>query len=74
MVAEIIFVVIEIILSFVLEPRNEAVYRPPIRVAKARKMRDKLFPLSYEASVLFLICTTEILVCVVVCFVLWLLN
>ena len=74
MVAEIFFVVVEIILAFVLEPRNEAVYRPPIRVVKARKMRDKLFPLSYEAFVLFLICTTEILVCVVACFVLWLLN
>ena len=74
MVAEIFFVVVEIILAFVLEPRNEAVYRPPIRVAKTRKMGDKLFPLSYEASVLFLICTTEILVCVVVCIVLWLLN
>ena len=74
MVVEIIFVVVEIILAFVLEPRNEAVYRLPIRVGKARKMRDKLFPLSYEAFVLFLICTTEILVCVVVCIVLWLLN
>ena len=74
MVAKFIFVVVEIILAFVLEPINEPVYRPPIRVAKARKMRDKLFPLSYEASVLFLICTFETAVCVGVCFVLWLLN